>query len=117
LSLSLSLSLSLVRLLSLHGFSLPDPSTLSLRFSQHRSRQGPALVLFEPAGGAAICPDEILRMSQARRISRILIQRSFDHRTDFRILCVIRVLQPRIRSRRDPRRVKQCGTTCEWTLF
>ncbi|BBH01211.1 Malectin/receptor-like protein kinase family protein [Prunus dulcis] len=28
-----------------------------------------------------------------------------------------KVLRPRIRSRRDPLRVKQRGTTCEWTLF
>ncbi|BBN70468.1 ZWICHEL kinesin-like calmodulin-binding protein, partial [Prunus dulcis] len=28
-----------------------------------------------------------------------------------------KVLRPRIRSRRDPLRIRQCGTTYEWTLF
>ncbi|KAI5314240.1 hypothetical protein L3X38_043416 [Prunus dulcis] len=39
----------------------------------------------------ALCLDEILTLSRVRRISRISIRTSFDYRTDFRILHVIRV--------------------------
>ncbi|CAL9001536.1 unnamed protein product, partial [Prunus brigantina] len=112
--ISLSLSLSLPRTPSRHC----SPERKNPRRHHFRPPQPSRPVPFELSPLPRYFPTGFSphrsRLSRARRISRISIRRSFDYRTDYRILCVLR---SHIRSRRDPLRVKLCGTTCEWTFL